>query len=104
MQEEAQMSDSAQVVQSIQFRFTLIVMLVAATFFSATGFWDYQANKSEKMVAVQAQIALMSRRLSVSLTDAVWQYNQSITQQIVEGEMDAANAVAIQVSDMHGVV
>jgi signal transduction histidine kinase/response regulator RpfG family c-di-GMP phosphodiesterase len=101
---KAEMTDSAQAVQSIEFRFTLIVVLVAATFFGATGYWNYQANRSEKLAAVKAQMGLMSRRLSVSLTDAVWQYNQSITQQIVDGEMDAANVVAIQVSDLHGVL
>jgi two-component system sensor histidine kinase/response regulator len=91
-------------VRSIQFRFTLIVVLVSAAFFGAIGYWNYQLNKSEKLAAVQAQIAAMSGRLSVSLKDAVWQYNQNITQQIVEGEMGTANVVGIQVAGLDGML
>ena len=95
--------DFKKPVRSIQFRFTLIVVLAAKAFFGG-GYWDFQLNKSEKPAAVQAQITAMSGRLSVSLKDAVWQYNQGITRQIVEGEMHAANVVGLSVPDLHGVL
>ncbi len=104
MQGKAQTVDFEKPVRSIQFRFTLRVVLVSAAFFGAIGFWNYQLNKSEKMAAVQAQITAMSGRLSVSLKDAVWQYNLGITQQIVDGELGTANVVGIKVSGLEGVL
>ena len=98
------MADSEKPVHSVQFRFTLIVVLVSAVFFGAIGYWNYQLNKAEKLAAVQAQIAAMSQRLSVSLQDAVWQYNLGITRQIVEGDIDSANVLGITVSDLQGVL
>jgi signal transduction histidine kinase/BarA-like signal transduction histidine kinase len=98
------MLDSEQLVGSIQFRFTVIVVLVSAAFFSAMGYWNYHRDQTEKLAAVQAQTAAMSGRLSVSLTDAVWQFNQEIIQQIVDGEMGASNVVGLRVADQHGPV
>ena len=104
MQGKAKTVDFEKPVRSIQFRFTLIVVLVAAAFFGGSGYWNYQSNKSEKLAAVQGQITRISGRLSASLKDAVWQYNQDTIKQIVEGEMLAANVVGISVSDMHDVL
>ena len=103
-QRKAKTVDFEKPVRSIQFRFTFIVVMVAAAFFGAIGYWNYTLNKSEKLAAVQAQISAMSGRLSVSLKDSVWQYNLGIIRQIVDGEMLASNVVGISVSDRHGVL
>jgi signal transduction histidine kinase/HPt (histidine-containing phosphotransfer) domain-containing protein len=104
MRESAAMVDYEKPTRSIQLRFTLIVLLVSAAFFGTIGYSNYQLNKSEKLAAVQAQIAAMKARMSASLQDAVWQYNESITRQIVQGEMGSANVVGIEVSGPLGVL
>jgi membrane protein YdbS with pleckstrin-like domain len=60
MREKTQMLDSEKTVRSIQFRFTLIVVLVCAAVLGSIAYWNYQFNKSEKLAAVQAQIAAMT--------------------------------------------
>ena len=63
---QAKMKRSA--LQSLQTRFTLIVVIVTSGVFGGFGYLNYQSNKAQRLHAVNLQIEKLSQRLAKSLS------------------------------------
>ena len=85
-------------LQSLQTRFTLIVVIVTSGVFGGFGYLNYQSNKAERLQAVNLQIEKLGQRLAKSLANGIWELNYPAVAQIVDGEVDEPFLLGIAVS------
>ena len=88
----------ATFLRSVQSRFTLIVILVTSCVFGGLAYLNYQSNKTERLLGVNAQIEKVSRRLAGNLGNALLEKHMDTVQNIVDGEVDESFLLGITVS------
>ena len=84
--------------QSVQSRFTILVVIVTSCVFGGFGYLNYRSDKAERLRAVNFQIDKLAYRLPRSLANGLWELNNSAVERIVDGEVDEPFLLGITVT------
>jgi two-component system sensor histidine kinase/response regulator len=84
--------------QSVQVRFTAIVVVVTSCVFGGFGYLNYRSDRDERLQAANFQIDRLAHRLPRSLANGLWELNNIAVRQIVDGELDDPFLLGISVS------
>jgi len=84
--------------QSMQSRFTAIVVIVISCVFGGFGYLNYRSDRADRLEAVNFQIDKLAHRLPRSLANGLWELNNISVQQIVNGELDEPFLLGITVT------
>ena len=83
--------------QSVQLRFTIVVVIVTSCVFGGFGYVNYRNYKTEQLNSINAQIERIALRFPRSVANALWELNYSALPKITEGEIDEPFLLAITV-------
>ena len=83
--------------QSVQMRFTFVVVLVTSCVFLGFGYANYRSSQQERVGSINTQIDKIAARLPRSLANVLWELTYSAIPQIIAGEMGEPFLLAITV-------
>jgi signal transduction histidine kinase/DNA-binding response OmpR family regulator/HPt (histidine-containing phosphotransfer) domain-containing protein len=83
---------------SLQVRFTLIVVMLTSCVVGAFGYFNYVNGKSERMTAVNSRIDQLSTSLSSSLSNPLWELNYPAVREMVDSVAKESFLLAIVVN------
>ena len=90
-------STRSRLFQSVQFRFSVIVIMVTSLVLGSFGYLIYNNNQTERLQRVDTQVQKLGKRLSTSVANAIWQLDAQGVQHIVDAELSEPFLLGISV-------
>jgi methyl-accepting chemotaxis protein len=89
---------------SIQFRLSLFFVLLVTAALLLSGVYNYHVAKEELVSSLNTQAQNSLSRLKLSLPNALWNFDKTQIDQIIQSEMQENHVQAIIINDDKGVV
>jgi methyl-accepting chemotaxis protein len=77
-------------INSIGFRLNLLFLVIVSTLLLGFGLYNYHVTRSEREAGLERQVASSLLRMSTSLPNAIWNFDDVQTAQILHAEMSAS--------------
>ncbi len=77
-------------INSIGFRLNLLFLVVVSSLLLGFGLYNYTLTRSEREAGLERQVASSLQRMSTSLPNAIWNFDDVQTAQILQAEMSAS--------------
>ena len=71
---------------TVQSRFLFIVMLVTTAVFGSFGYVNHHLNETARLKLVNDNVERLAKRMSTSLSIALWELNTDSVREIVDSE------------------
>jgi two-component system, sensor histidine kinase and response regulator len=89
-------------MNSIQTRFTVLLVLVVSLVLCAFGAYNYRDSQAHKLQQLDADLDAALGRMTRNLPDALWRFDNSLMHTIVGSELGGSDVLGIEVFDDKG--
>ncbi|ASP40648.1 hypothetical protein CHH28_19130 [Bacterioplanes sanyensis] len=87
---------------SVRFRLAAQLVFVVTLLLAAFGYYSYQQAEANLMAEFERQIAASAKRTQLSLPGPIWNFNEQMTQSVIQSELAYEGIIAIEVINTDG--